>query len=400
MSRFWSLGSALGALVVTAGCANTVSTGRVQEQSEAVDAGGDLPAIDLDPAGFTWLADAPPGRGAHGEDAGLPTRAPGGLPSGASDFAYDRDTVVWVADDTLYAQALPAGPVTAVGDLGEMAVHSMDVDDGRAVLTDRADGRYIVFDLRDGSRRDYEPSVEGRLLRPSLDGDWLAYSLDQPPSSNHAWADEWEVYLIQLSTGNEFPVAPHRLTIQDAPILHGNTLVWQDDRHGHHKDGLPFHKYDLMLAKVDEVTADAGAFERLTMAPYFENYLAAFDGQTLIYYHYIAKEFFEYFAFDLEQRTSAAVDVSPGDDVLSLHGRWLAVQHQGLSPERCQLLLLDWRAGERYEVTPPGACPTRAALDDQFVVWHLERRVSERNRVGEVGHRALAEVIGDAAHSD
>ncbi len=292
------------------------------------------------------------------------TRAAGQL------FALRAGRMAFIDDQKLFLQELPDGEPQMLEDLSELAVATLDLDEQHIVYADQEHLEIVVIALENRERRvlpfgGMDGYISGRI---SIDTPFVSYSLDLPPSSTHAWADEWEVFITDLETETTRVVGPHRLTIQYGPIVRGNVVVFEDDRNGHHNWDLPFfHQYELMSARLDKGDELASLYKRDR-----ENVtLYAFDGRNALIASTIDFNVPSHVLVNVFDKEERALDdvLEPGDIPLHVLGELILVARKPVLAAECYLRLIDLGSGEQIEISEPGQCPVNAQTDGRFVAW-------------------------------
>lgn len=330
------------------------------------DGDGDAARPDGEPPSATDAGDPAP----DASHEGYAPCARGCVRDAGQMFALRAGRLAFIEDGKLFLQALPDGEPEQLDDLSERAVPALDLDDQRVVYADDEHREIVVIAIATRERRvlpygNEDGGVSGGI---SIDSPYVSYSLDLPPSSSHAWADEWEVFVTDLDREETRVVGPHRLTIQYGPVVRGETVLWEDDRNGHHDWDLRFfHQYELMSARLDRGDELASLYKRDDESVT----LYAFDGARALIASTWDAYIPSYVLVDVRDGTLTELSdrIEPGDVPMDVLGDLILVARKPALPGQCYLQLLDLAGGREVEVSEPGQCPNHAQTDGRFAAW-------------------------------
>ncbi len=184
--------------------------------------------------------------------------------------------------------------------------------------------------------------------------------------------EDYEVYSMDLRSGAVTLRGAHS-SIQRAPEVEGNQVVWLDDRHGHHTVHL-LHFHELF-------TTDGEGIRRVTTQP---DEMAKSSNFVLDRGRALLTEVREPWVAWAEPKPCAAVmyDIETGsrtelsnafpcDEPTDLHGRWAVVEHD--REGRSELVLIDTRTLERLQVTDYPRRSTSGRMEADQLVWADDR---------------------------
>lgn len=140
-----------------------------------------------------------------------------------------------VSDDTWVYLTGIGGGVSSSGDsLYERRQPSLD--NGRVLYQQRLNEPGETWDIYEAVPDTFGVPVfmeQGDQVKPSLDGNTVVFQDNRSGQvdGNGEWTGEWDLYIRDLDTGAEQPLslAPGN---QVNPEIHGNVIVWEDDRNG------------------------------------------------------------------------------------------------------------------------------------------------------------------------
>ncbi len=231
----------------------------------------------------------------------------------------------------------------------------------------------VILDLTTSEETTLDHPDAQYVLGPWLDGDRVTWSQMQSGTE-----EDYEVFVYELVTKQRYVVGAHD-TIQEYPLLRGNTLVWNDDRLGHHTVGL-LHLYDVFRAdlttgrpaNVTQVTHRNG---ELTY-----NFIAALDGDRVAITETRGPLLGSYqprpcipVVIDLQTgaRTALAPETRECFNAVALSGNRAVLEFDSLGVS--DLYLVDVRTGARQQITNNPRRSTRARLDGNLLVWQDDR---------------------------
>ena len=236
--------------------------------------------------------------------------------------------------------------------------------DKQIVVRDLSSSQEITIDSLDASY------VQG----PSLDGDRVTWSQIQQRSE-----EDYEVVVFDLKSRERFVVGSHG-TIQVYPLLSGNTLVWNDDRYGHHTVGL-YHLHDVFRADLS-TNARPPAITQVTHRSddLIYNYIAAIDQNRVVITETRGPILGPQqprpcvpVMIDLQSgvRTALAPESRECYAAAALSGDRAILEYDALGTS--DLFLVKLQTGERLQLTNYPRRSTRAKLEGNLLVWQDDR---------------------------
>ena len=234
-----------------------------------------------------------------------------------------------------------------------------------------ADGAYRVMDVRTGEELAHVAPQVGTSYGMRMHGDTLAwYELVEGTE------EDYDVFSFDVPSNTVTRLTAER-AVQETPEVEDGTVVWLDDRHGHHTQFL-LHFYEFFAAPA----GDGSAMRRVTtrpnewakLRPYVLN-----DGRILV------NEMLEPWVawaetkpcttclYDLAtgERREILTDAAPCYTPNDMDGRraLLEFDPEGVS----DLILLDLPSGEKRAITSYARRSTSGQIDGDLIVWADDR---------------------------
>ncbi len=234
------------------------------------------------------------------------------------------------------------------------------------------DGEYLVYDLASGTRTRIDTTGATSRGPVKLFGDVVAWTQGQIDTDS----ENSEIYTHDLRTG-----VTSRITddpaISYGPRIDGRTIVWTDDRRGHHAIGLA-HQFDVFTESLDAGPTEQALTQRagdLQIGP-----VMGFEGArvlaTDIHQPWIAAPppaQCQPVFYDLH--TGARTELSPlaerCDEAGALSGHRVAVLYDRLGVS--DIFVIDVSTHERRRITNYPRRSERPLLDGDLLVWSDDR---------------------------
>lgn len=237
------------------------------------------------------------------------------------------------------------------------------------------DNQIIVYDLNTTQETVIDCPDARFVQAPRLDGDRVAWSQIQKGGE-----ENYEVVVFDLKTRERFIVGSHD-TIQEFPLLSGNTLVWNDDRFGHHTVGL-YHLYDIFWADlgvsarphpIAQVTHRSGDLVYDFVTALDQNRVALNESRGDLLDTRQKPRPCTPIIVDLQTgiRTAIAPETRECYGVLALSGNRAILEYDAYGVS--DLYLVKLQTGERLQLTNYPRRSTRAKLDGNLLVWQDDR---------------------------
>jgi beta propeller repeat protein len=230
---------------------------------------------------------------------------------------------------------------------------------------------YSIVEIPSG-RETFVPVADASWYQaPVLDGDLLAWSQIQRGSE-----EDYEVYAHDLATRRTVRVT-NDPAIQIYPRIEGRSLVWTDDRRGHHTIGL-LHLSDLYAGSYDSPAAQRQLTRREGSRQVA--HVAAFDGGRVLTEECTLDPARNYDVVSCQPtlyelatgaRTALSPEAAVYDVAMDLSGRWAVVESDPLGAS--DLFLIDVRSGTRRALTHHPRHSTGARIQGNTVAWIDDR---------------------------
>ncbi|MDD1664345.1 MAG: PKD domain-containing protein, partial [Methanomicrobiales archaeon] len=156
-----------------------------------------------------------------------------------------------------WQEGVPSGPVI-LGNLLTGTTRELTTDgrfpsmDGQRVvwIDEAVPGTLVLYDDVDTSTRTIISNGDATIGHPSLSGNRVVF----------ANATEYYIYLKDLGTGDEIPLASDGFSENRNPVISGDRVVWEDDRNG------PFDLFLYDLASDTETPLTSAAMNQVNAA--------------------------------------------------------------------------------------------------------------------------------------
>jgi len=299
------------------------------------------------------------------------------------------------------SEPVPAGQAWEIGENWRYGSHAISGDLLVALEMEtegfRVVARYIsIYNLRTRDKtRVLKVPADRTFGVPAIHGDRVVWaSLDrsqaeQQPSPQNQGILNWDVFLLDLSTGEirQLTTEEHA---QVHPAIYGDTVVWLDRRHGNN-DQYPspydVYAYDLKTGKETRLTSDTTA-EGYDQVSISGNLVAWTDirhaAQEVTSHPSNAGDYNnEIYLYDLSTGREMRVTANPANDHYPAVDGGRVTWLRQYDYREADVFVYDIKTGRETQVSTSRYAAFRPAIRGDFVAW-TDARVSKGNTNNDV----------------